>query len=67
VSLQSLVAIPGATGVGAAGAIRFRLVSYNVLAELYATKQVHSHFTVLQHHDWPFVSEYYRDVRLEQW
>jgi mRNA deadenylase 3'-5' endonuclease subunit Ccr4 len=39
-AIQSLLAIPGAAGAGVAGAARFRLVSYNVLAELYATKQV---------------------------
>lgn len=37
---RSLHAIPGASGAGMAGAVRFRVVSYNILAEIYATKQV---------------------------
>ncbi len=36
---RSLQTIPG-SGTGIAGAVRFRVVSYNILAELYATKQV---------------------------
>lgn len=38
---RSLQTIPG-SGTGIAGAVRFRVVSYNILAELYATKQVRS-------------------------
>jgi hypothetical protein len=36
---RALQTIPG-SGSGISGAIRFRIVSYNVLAEQYATKQV---------------------------
>jgi hypothetical protein len=36
---RGLVTIPG-SGSGIAGAVRFRIVSYNILAELYATRQV---------------------------
>eukprot|EP00981_Chlorochromonas_danica_P006053 scaffold1264_cov149-Ochromonas_danica.AAC.3 len=37
---RSLVPISG-SGSGIAGAVRFRVVSYNVLAEIYATKQAY--------------------------
>jgi len=40
---RRLIAIPGAV-TGVAGATRFRIISYNILAELYATKQVISNF-----------------------
>ena len=36
---RRLLAIPGAVA-GIAAAVRFRIISYNILAELYATKQV---------------------------
>ncbi len=36
---RPLQTIPG-SGSGISGAVRFRVVSYNILAELYATKQV---------------------------
>lgn len=36
---RPLQTVPGA-GTGIAGALRFRIVSYNILAEIYATKQV---------------------------
>ncbi len=36
---RKLAAIPG-SGAGIAAAVRFRVVSYNVLAEMYATRQV---------------------------
>jgi hypothetical protein len=36
---RSLQTIPG-SGSGVSGAVRFRVVSYNILAELFATKQV---------------------------
>ena len=36
---RPLQTIPG-SGSGISGAVRFRIVSYNILAELYATKQV---------------------------
>ncbi len=37
---RNLQTIPGASGSGMSGAVRFRIVSYNILAEIYATKQV---------------------------
>jgi hypothetical protein len=36
---RTLQTIPG-SGAGISGAVRYRIVSYNILAELYATKQV---------------------------
>jgi CCR4-NOT transcription complex subunit 6 len=36
---RSLAAVPGAVQ-GISGSLRFRILSYNILAELYATKQV---------------------------
>lgn len=36
---RRLLAIPGAVA-GIAASVRFRIISYNILAELYATKQV---------------------------
>ena len=39
---RRLLAVPGAGGGALAGAVRFRLLSYNILAEQYATKQVNS-------------------------
>ena len=36
---RALQTIPG-SGSGISGAVRFRIVTYNILAELYATKQV---------------------------
>lgn len=37
---RRLITLPGA-GTGISGAIRFRVISYNILAELYATKQAY--------------------------
>lgn len=38
---RSLATIAG-SGSGLSGAVRFRLISYNILAEIYATKQVNA-------------------------
>ena len=37
-TIQSLLTLPGAQAT--VGAFRFRIISYNILAELFATKQV---------------------------
>lgn len=57
---RSLQTIPG-SGSGISGAVRFRVVSYNILAELFATKQAYPYCDV-----WNLAWPYRRKILLEE-
>jgi CCR4-NOT transcription complex subunit 6 len=58
---RALQTIPG-SGSGISGAVRFRIVSYNILAELYATKQVSLLFIYVS--DTPNLMHFFRPTHI---